>query len=226
VELPSAYTRWRASRLGRITDALEHDLILDVIGPAAGLRVVDVGCGDGQLALLLAQAGADVHAIDPDTDMMEAARRNLAAASVRVALAEGRVEALPYRNDSFDVVLAVTVLCLVQDPQGAVTEMARTVRPGGRLILGELGRRSSWAVWRRLRGWLGHPTWRSARFFIADDLRDLATRSGLDAKTVRAAVFYPPLGLAAAALASMDRRLGERFVSGGAFLALVATKPG
>lgn len=47
-ELPIAYARWRDSRLGRITDSLKQDLILRLIGPVAGLRVLDVGCGDGQ----------------------------------------------------------------------------------------------------------------------------------------------------------------------------------
>jgi 2-polyprenyl-3-methyl-5-hydroxy-6-metoxy-1,4-benzoquinol methylase len=50
-ELSSAYARWRDNRFGRTTDTLEQDLILRLVGPVAGLRVLDVGCGDGQLAL-------------------------------------------------------------------------------------------------------------------------------------------------------------------------------
>lgn len=56
--LPPAYADWRRSTLGRITDALEERLLLDRIGPARGLRILDVGCGDGVLATLLAQGGA------------------------------------------------------------------------------------------------------------------------------------------------------------------------
>ena len=48
-ELPSAYEKWRGSALGRTTDALERELILDLIGNVAGLTVLDVGCGDGEL---------------------------------------------------------------------------------------------------------------------------------------------------------------------------------
>jgi ubiquinone biosynthesis O-methyltransferase len=224
VDLPSSYVKWRASRLGRTTDALEHNLILRLIGPLAGLQVLDVGCGDGQLAASLARVGAKVSAIDTDARMLKAARRHFAATGVSVALNRGSVEALPYDDNTFDIVLAVTVLCLVRDPRGAITQMTRVLKPGGRLILGELGRRSSWAVWRRCRGWLGHSVWRSAHFFTEADLRELVRVSDLTVQTIRAAIFYPPLGWAATALAPIDSWFGKRFVSGGAFLTVIATK--
>lgn len=217
VELSSSYVKWRASRLGRTTDALEQDLILRLIGQVAGLNVLDVGCGDGQLTALLARDGARISAIDPDARMLKAAGRHFAATGVSVALDRGSVEALPYENDSFDIVLAVTLLCLVRDPQEAIIQMARVLKPGGRVVLGELDRRSLWAAWRRLRGWLGHPTWRSARFFAPADMRDLVERSDLTVQTIRAAIFYPPIGWAATALAPVDPWLGKR---------LVATKAG
>jgi ubiquinone biosynthesis O-methyltransferase len=224
VELPSSYARWRASRLGRTTDALEQDLLLRLTGPVAGLNVLDVGCGDGQLAALLARAGANVSAIDADPRMLKAAGRHFATTGVSVALERGSIEALPYDDDRFDIVLAVTVLCLVRDPRGAIMQMARVLKPGGRLIVGELGRRSLWAAWRRFRGWLGHATWRSARFFTPTDLRDLVRGAGLVVATTRAAIFYPPLGWTATALAPVDPWLERHFHSGGAFLVVVATK--
>lgn len=226
VELPSSYAKWRASRLGRTTDALEHDLLLRMIRPVAGLKILDVGCGDGQVASLLAHSGAHVSAIDRDPRMLKAARRNVSAAGASIALGQASIESLPYRNDSFDIVVAVTVLCLVKDPREAMTQMVRVLKPGGRLILGELGRRSLWAAWRRFRGRLGHPTWQSARFFTEADLRELVRRSGLVVQAIQAAIFYPPLGWAATALAPVDSWFGKRFVGGGAFVVLVATKDG
>lgn len=222
---PSVYDRWRRSRLGRITDTLEQDLLLELIGPVAGSRTLDVGCGDGQLAFALAKAGASVSAIDTNARMLEAARQRLEAEAVEGRFVEANAEALPFDTASFDLVTAVTVLCFVNRPDRALAEMARVLKSGGQLVIGELGRYSIWAFWRRLRGWLGHPTWRSANFRSAAELRDLATGVGLAVQTTKAAVFYPPLGWAAALLAPVDRWLGRRLVCGGAFLVLVATKP-
>jgi 2-polyprenyl-3-methyl-5-hydroxy-6-metoxy-1,4-benzoquinol methylase len=62
--LPAAYAAWRESVLGQITDALEERLLMDRIGPAGGLRILDVGCGDGLLATRLASEGAQVTGLD------------------------------------------------------------------------------------------------------------------------------------------------------------------
>jgi SAM-dependent methyltransferase len=131
---------------------------------------------------------------------------------------------LPFEAESFDLVTAITVLCFAREPERAVAEMARILRPGGKLLIGELGKISPWALWRRLRGSFGHATWRRARFRTAAELRGLATRAGLDVRSVRAAVFYPPCG-AAALFAPLDRWFGRWIVTGGAFLVLLATKP-
>ena len=72
--LPSAYRAWRSTDLGRITDKLEEELILELIRPVQKQRILDVGCGDGTLAVLLTQRGADVTGIDADLRMLAAAR--------------------------------------------------------------------------------------------------------------------------------------------------------
>jgi len=224
-DLPTAYERWRASRLGRITDALEDTLVFELAGSLPGRRVLDVGCGDGRFALALAQAGAQVSAVDADPQMVEAARRRFHEAGCAGDILLADASALPFADGRFDLVTAITVLCFLTEPAPALAEIARVLRPGGRLVLGELARASLWALWRRLKGRLGDPIWRAARFRSARELRALAQGAGLEVDTVRAAVFYPPLGPAAALLAPIDPWLGRRFTTGGAFLVLRATKP-
>ena len=220
-----AYARWRASTLGRITDRLEGALLRDMLGDVAGRAVLDLGCGDGKLAVRLAALGAGVVGLDPDPAMLRAAASRAAAAGVGVEFAAGRAQTLPFPDRRFDVVVAVTVLCFVPDAEAAFREIARVLRPGGAVVIGELGRWSLWALRRRVRGWLGNRLWYAAHFRTAGELRRLAADAGLEVRALRGAVFYPPLGALAWAMAPLDPWLGRITGSGAAVLVLRAEKP-
>lgn len=195
---PGVYERWRASRLGSVTEALEQTRILDLVGPVEGSRILDVGCGDGLLTWTLAERNAWVVGIDTDRAMLEAATARLARGRrQRPRFVEGRIEQLPFPDGSFDVVVIVTVLCLLEDRAGAVREAARVLRPGGRLVIGDLGRWSAWAARRRVKAWLGSTPWQSAHFSTASELSRLAERAGLTVENMRGSVYYPPIGLLA-----------------------------
>jgi SAM-dependent methyltransferase len=101
--------------------------LIELAGVAPGDRVLDVGCGTGQLTVALAAAvgGEQVAAVDPGEEVLAVCRSRVPAADVRVASAE----ALPFDQDEFDAVLAQLVVNLVGDPPGAVREMARVARP-------------------------------------------------------------------------------------------------
>lgn len=221
---PARYAAWRASPLGALTETLEQRLLLALLGDPRGRRVLDVGCGDGTLACILARRGALVTGVDPDPAMLEAARARAEPAGVGVRFVEGRAERLDFPDDAFDLVVASTVLCFVPDAAGTLRELARVVHPGGRLVLGELGRWSLWALVRQVRGWLGAPTWRTARFRTASELRALVEAAGCSVDAVRGAVFYPPVATLARLLAPRDGRLGRRTTLGAAFIALGARK--
>lgn len=223
--LPESYSRWRSSRLGRITDGLEERLILDLLGSVVGLDVLDLGCGDGVLASTLSRRGARVTGLDADPRMLAAARRRAKAESVGLTFVQGRAEAPPLPDGSFDCVVAVTVLCFVREADRTIAELARVIRPGGRVVIGELGRWSLWAAIRRIRSWLGTSTWKAARFRTARELRSLLEGHGFAVTETRGAIFYPPYGFAALLLARLDPWLGRRMTFGAAFVALSATKP-
>lgn len=219
---PKVYESWRATSLGAVTEALERRLVLDLMGDLAGAHVLDAGCGDGVLICAVASRGAVATGVDPDPAMLAAARARASKDGIKAAFLDGRVERLPFPDASFDVVAAITVLCFVSDAAGALREMARVLRPGGRLVLGELGRWSLWAAIRRLRGWLGAATWKAARFRTAGELRVLAEEAGLSVTAIRGAVFYPPVGILARVLAPLDAWLGRLTTVGAAFIAMSA----
>jgi SAM-dependent methyltransferase len=222
---PAAYAVWRGTQLGIITEAIEQRLVLDLAGELRGRRVLDVGCGDGTLACLMAARSAQAFGVDPDAAMLGAARQRAASAKLAVGFFAGRIERLALADETFDLVVAVTVLCFVRDAAQGVREMSRILKPGGRLIVGELGRWSSWAALRRVRGLLGSKTWAAATFRTAGELRALVEQAGPAVETVRGAVYYPPIGALARALSPIDPWLARWTTLGAAFIAIAGTKP-
>jgi len=222
---PATYGAWFNSQLGRRVWADEERALFRVLQPKPGWRVLDAGCGDGRLLLSLARQGLRVAGVDASMAMLRAARECARAAALPVHLVRAGVGALPFRDQSFDAVAAVTVLCFVADPVAASQEMARTVRGGGRLVIGELGRWSWWAVGRRVRGWRRGGPWRVARFWSAREVRQVLEAAGLVPRRVRGAVFYPRSRVAARAFALFEAALGSLTTVGAAFIALVADKP-
>ncbi len=223
---PLDYAAWRRRTLGRITERIERAAVLDLTGAAAGRDVLDVGCGDGTYAVALATLGARATGLDTSIPALRAAGSRAADAGMRLSLVSGDAERLPFRAATFDLVVSVTALCFVAEPERAVAEIARVLWPGGRLVIGELGRWSAWAAWRRLRGWLGSETWRGTRFWTSASLRRLVEGAGLAPGRIRGAAFHPPVGVAAAVLAPLAPLLGGVTTLGAAFVAVEAEKRG
>lgn len=221
---PEAYAAWRATSLGAITEAIEQRLILSMMGELRGARVLDAGWRDGALVCAAVSRGAVATGVDPDPAMLTAARSRADQAGIDATFLEARLELLPFADAEFDVVVAVTVLCFMPEKAGTVREMARVLRPGGTLVLGELGRWSLWVSSGRVRGWFGSYTWEAARFRTGAKLRVLTEQAGLGAIAVRGAVFYPPLTLLARAIAPFDPWLGRMTTYGAAFIAVRAIK--
>jgi SAM-dependent methyltransferase len=102
--------------------------LIEITAIDPGDRVLDVGCGTGQLTQALAArvGSGNVAAVDPSASVVEVCRARVPGADVRV----GSAEDLPFEGAQFDAVLAQLVVNLVEDPPRAVAEMARVARPG------------------------------------------------------------------------------------------------
>lgn len=221
---PDIYAQWRSSALGEITESLEQHLILELAGRLSGKSVLDVGCGDGTLLSIFCGAGAALAAgCDPDARMIAKAAERSAPLGHRSAFLCGRAENLPFHDRSFDIVTAVTVLSFVRERVRAVQEMARVLRPGGRIVIGDLGRWSIWAASRRMRALRGDRFWSSAHFTTARELCNLAAAAGLRVDAVRGAIYFPRSAALARAIAPIDPILGSFTTFGAAFIAICAT---
>ena len=109
--------------------------------PHAGDRVLDVATGTGMVAAeLLRRCECSVVGIDQSTAMLARARARFAAVEgSRIELVEGQAEALPFADASFDVLTVTYLLRYVDDPAATVRELARVLRPGGRIASLEFG---------------------------------------------------------------------------------------
>ena len=102
-----------------------------LLAPRPGEHIVDIGAGPGFLAAEMATEGARVVAVDPSASMRELAR----ARGVDFAIEDGSAEALPLPDGSVDAAVATQVLEYVPDVPGALAEIRRVLRPGGRVLL-------------------------------------------------------------------------------------------
>ena len=100
---------------------------------AAGQKVLDLACGTGVVAVTAARRGAEVSALDLSPALLERARNNADTAELEIDFREGDIEALPYPDASFDVVLSQFGHIFAPRPAVAVQEMLRVLKAGGRL---------------------------------------------------------------------------------------------
>ncbi len=147
-----------------------------------GMKVVDIGTGTGILALDLVQAGVHVIAVDHSHRMLEAARGKLAASGcARVELRHGDATSLPLEDGEVDAALAHMVLHYVASPPEAIREMARVVRPGGRVVLVDFVRDDDSA---RERDWMRKDLGVLWQGFPADRIKGWLEEAGLQDATV------------------------------------------
>ncbi len=105
------------------------------LGITPGTRLLDVGCGAGQLALIAAIAGAQVTGCDIATNWLEQARTRAAAEGLDITFEEGDAEALPYEDAQFDAVVSMFGAMFAPRPELVAAELTRVCRPGGTIAM-------------------------------------------------------------------------------------------
>jgi ubiquinone/menaquinone biosynthesis C-methylase UbiE len=110
-------------------------IAVDRAGVSADDVVLDVACGSGNATIPAAKTGAKVTGLDITPELIEAGRANAAEAGVEIDWVEGDAQDLPFDDASFDVVLSVFGCMFAPDHAKTAAELARVLRPGGRLVV-------------------------------------------------------------------------------------------
>ncbi len=105
------------------------------LGVAPGTRLLDVGCGAGQLALIAARAGAQVTGCDIATNWLEQASVRAMVEDLDAVFEEGDAEELPYRDGQFDVVVSLIGAMFAPRPERVAAELIRVCWPGGLIAM-------------------------------------------------------------------------------------------
>jgi SAM-dependent methyltransferase len=106
------------------------EAVLDAAGVGPGTRLLDVGCGSGLTLALAEDRGAIPSGLDISSGLLQVARERLPDADLR----EGDMEFLPFGDAAFDAVTGVNAFQFAGDPQQALREAARVIRPGGHVV--------------------------------------------------------------------------------------------
>ena len=131
---------WEKGDFTKIADSMREsgDALVEQLDVKPGLKVLDVGCGDGTTALPEARRGADVLGVDIARNLVEAGKRRAKEAGLsNVRFQEGDVTNLAGLNDaSFDLVVSIFGAMFAPRPFDVAKELVRVTRPGGRIVMG------------------------------------------------------------------------------------------
>jgi len=128
---------WMAGDFGQIAKftAPTAAAFIERRGVERGMRVLDAACGTGNAAIPAAAAGAYVTGVDIAPNLLEAARERARRARLNIRFDEGDVEALPYPDASFDLVVSMFGAIFAPRPERAAAELIRVCKPGGQIAM-------------------------------------------------------------------------------------------
>ena len=162
------YEQWLNSRANRVTLELESRLMLEMIQPLCGKRLIDIGCGTGNSLLPFMDKGAYLTGVDPSPYMLDIAQARLGH---RVDLHRAYAEDLPFDDNFFNYACLCLTLEFVDDPRKALAEACRVAKDG--VFVGVLNKYTLKALERRIKGIFQPSIYNQARFFSIGDIKHL-----------------------------------------------------
>ena len=177
------YDRWFEDPHNRFVFDLENELMLALLAPKQGERLLDIGCGTGNHLRLFAEMGLDVTGIDFSAYMLDIARQKVRH---RAEIRRGVAENLPFEDNIFDIAVMINVLEFTENPAKAIAEACRVAKD--RVFLGVLNLFAYKAIERRIKGVFTETIYNKARFFtvwgLQGEVRSIVDKASVSWRTV------------------------------------------
>jgi len=159
------------SAAGSYIFSRQKELILDLVAPYAGERLLDIGCGTGSHLKFFKEKGCAVTGIDSSSAALDIAREKLGR---NADLQLGKAEDLPFSDNEFDVVTLINALETVSDPQQAIEEAIRVCR--NRIFIGFVNKNSFVGTRQQMKEMFGFSLASDIRFFSVGELKNMAEK--------------------------------------------------
>jgi len=154
------YESWDHSPHGRAIDRSIEQLILTLLNPRPGERVLDIGCGTGNHLITFSRLGLNVSGIDASTHMIKKAKERLGH---RCTLRTGMAEDLPFDDNEFDLAVMIGTLEFLDNPLLALREAGRVTNK--KVFIGVINSLSWSGLVKRVQGYFGDPLFGQSRFY-------------------------------------------------------------
>ena len=174
---PEKYDQWFETPLGSLIKKYESELVLEMLRPEQGDRILDAGCGTGVFTLDVLAMGAHVVGLELSLPMLLRAGRKLQGHLF--TMVQGDMRKLPFADSEFDKAVSVTAIEFIENASAAISELFRVTKPGGPIVVATLNSLSPWAVRRRAKAEKDKSVFAHALFRSPDDLLNLAPVEGV-----------------------------------------------
>jgi SAM-dependent methyltransferase len=161
-----AYEKWLNGSRNRFAAGLENRLIMEMLSPVPGRKLLDVGCGTAARWFPWLEKGLDVTGIDPSPYMLDLAKEKIKHCG---EFHRGFGEDLPFDDNSFHYVTLITSLEYVDDPEKVLKEAARVAKD--KIFIGIYNRYAAKFLQRRIKGMFVETVYNRARFYSIWEIR-------------------------------------------------------
>jgi len=215
---PERYDQWFKTPIGKLVQKYEGKLVMEMLSPRPGEKILDAGCGTGVFTRDMLVAGAQILGLELSLPMLLRAGSKLQEYPFYTV--RGDMRELPFHDNVFDKAVSVTAIEFIEDAGGAIRELFRVTRPGGCIVVATLNGFSPWAARRREAGKKGHPIFKQVIFRSPEEIQNLAPVEGI----IKTAIHFQKHDAPERAIKS-EKKGQSQDLNTGAFIAARWQKP-